>query len=577
MRYPDHPSTEYAVKVLSGEIVACKWIKLACLRHLTDLEHGQKRGLEFSEVAADRVLDFFTILKHSKGEWAGNRFELELWQKFILSNVFGWLRSSDGMRRFRVVYEEIARKNGKSTKLAGLGNYLFIFDGEPGAEIYSAATKRDQAKIVHDEATRMVKLCPSLKKRVTVYKNNLHIQATASKFEPLGSDADSTDGLNIHGAIVDELHAHKTRAMWDVLVTAIGSRRQPLVYAITTAGFDQSGICFEQRTYATQILKGTIQDDTFFAAIFTLDRKADWPDLEIEDDFRDEKVWIKANPNLDVSVKRDDLRAAVSASASSPASVNNLLTKRFNVWTQQSTRWLSLDIWDQNNIRPVDEDVLEGRECIAGGDIASVSDLTCFAYLFPDLKDPDLIDVVLRTWCPESRLHDPKNKYADQYQAWKRLGFLLTTEGDAVDYDFIRAQIVQDAQKFKIRELAVDRLFQGYEFSTKLNEQIGGTEQNPVIFACGMGFLSMAGPCNELESLLLRRKLNHGGNPVLRFMADSAAVKVDPAGNKKPDKDKSQGKIDGLVAILLALDRKLRVPVVTVSRYEDTSAKVITF
>jgi phage terminase large subunit-like protein len=259
--------------------------------------------------------------------------------------------------------------------------------------------------------------------------------------------------------------------------------------------------------------------------------------------------------------KIEDIRKKAQYALEIPAAQNNFLTKRLNIWTQQASRWLSLELWDANNTGTVDEDDFTGRECVGGLDLAVVSDLLCWVMAFPDINDPERLDILMRCWCPEARLHDTRNKYRDIYQAWERQGLLKTSEGDAVDYEFVRDQIKQDARKFKITAISVDRLFQGYEFSQKLDTDLGGTEKKPKVIACGMGYLSMAAPCNELERLLLIKKLNHGGNPILRFMADSVAVSMDPAGNKKPNKDKSQGKIDGIIGILLCLDRLLRAPV----------------
>src|SRR5512139_2470424 len=288
---------QYIDDVVAGRVSACHWVQQAAQRHIDDLEHGAERGLHFDQDAAEHVLKFFTILRHSKGEWAGRLIELEPWQQFLLWTLFGWKRA-DGTRRFRTAYIEVARKNGKSTMGAGIGLYLLAADGEPGAEIYSAATKRDQARITHLEAVRMVRSSPMLKRRIRTFRDNLNIEGTASKFEPLGADADTTDGLNIHGAIVDEIHAHKTREMWDRLDTATGARRQPLMFGITTAGYDRQSLCWTLNEYSKKVLDRVIDDDTFFGLIYTLDEGDDW---------QDEKTWIKANPNLNVSKKIDDL------------------------------------------------------------------------------------------------------------------------------------------------------------------------------------------------------------------------------------------------------------------------------
>lgn len=544
------PVTQYALDVVEGHVLAGRLARLACERHLRDLDTAWQRGLKWDPGSAQHVIDFFGYLKHSKGEWAGQTMRLEAWQQFRLGCVFGWKRrdekSGQWVRRFRTAYNEVARKNGKTTEAAGVGLYMLDADGEPGSEVYSAATKRDQARIVWDEAARMVRKSKPLSKRIRVLmgKGNMHVEETASKFEPLGADEDTLDGLNVHCAIIDELHAHKTRAVWDVLETATGSRRQPLIWVITTAGFDQTGICFENRSYSVEVLEGRIQDDTWFAYIATLDEGDDW---------QDESVWVKANPNLGVSVKLDDLRRLAEKAKALPAAVNNFLTKRMNIWTQQVTRWIDLDLWDEN-AGLVAEEKLTGRTCFGGLDLSSVSDLTAWVMVFPHDNDPEEVDVLARFWCPEARIHDKHNKYRDQYQAWAKRGLIKTTPGDAIDYEFVTKQVLEDAQKFQLVDLNIDRLFQAHQVAIKLMDELG---ENRVV-GMGQGFLSMATPMKEFERRLLGRKIHHGGNPVLRWMAGNVAVKQDPAGNLKPDKANSQGKIDGIVALVMALDRAMR-------------------
>lgn len=453
-----------------------------------------------------------------------------------------------------------------STLLAGIGLYLFMGDREPGAEIYTAAVKRDQAIITHAEATRMVKKSNDLRKAVTIFKNNISIENTACKFEPLGKDSDSCDGLNVHGALVDELHAHKTRDMWDVLETATGSRRQPLQIAITTAGFDRESICWEQHEYSEKLLKGTIKDDTYFSIIYTIDENDDW---------KDESIWIKANPNLGISVKLDDLQRKANKAKQISSAVNNFLRKHLDVWVQQSTRWIDIDLWDQNYSHDVNENELMGNMCYGGLDLSSVSDLTAWVLIFPDDADSEMIDVLCRFWCPEARLTDTHNRYRHQYEAWHRDGWLNVTSGDAIDYDDVYAQVLLDTTKnFNLKSMSIDRLFQGYQLAMNLSKEIDGNleikenDKKRKVGTMGMGFLSMAGPMKELETRLLKRKINHGNNPIMRYMADSLAVQEDAAGNKKPDKAKSQGKIDGIIGLLMALDRSIRERNIS-SKYEN--------
>lgn len=563
---PKHPVAAYIHGVLDGTIPAGKLVKLAVERHVRDLETGPKRGLRFDRAAAEHAIAFFGFLKHSKGEWAGKLFELSPWQQFILWVLFGWKRA-DGLRRFRTAYIEVPRKNGKTTLMAGIGLYLMVADGEPGAEVYSAATKRDQAKLSWDEAVRMVKSSPALSKMIRHWRasDTLVVEATASKFQPLGADADTMDGLNIHGALIDELHAHKTRSVVDVLDTATGARRQPLICEITTAGFDQTSVCFEHHTYTTQILEGSVQDDAWFGYIATVDL-SDKPGEG--DRWDDPTTWAKANPNFGVSVKPDDLQRKCDKARQMPAAQNAFLRLHLDVWTQQITRWIDLDLWDEN-AGEVDPDSLAGRACYGGLDLASVSDLAAWVMVFPRDDDPDQVDVLCRFWCPEARLAAKDNRYQSQYQAWARDGLLLTTPGNAVDYGFIKQQILEDATAYNLVDLNVDRLFQGMQVSLELQDE--GLE----VFPMGQGFLSMAAPMKEFERRMLGRKLHHGGNPILRWMAGNVAVRHDPADNLKPDKEASQAKIDGIVALVMALDRAMRRQTKKHSVYEDRGLEAV--
>ncbi len=534
----------YIEGVLNGTVIAGELVRLAVKRHLLDLQKGKKRGLYFDEAAAEKAVEFFSYLKHSKGEWAGQTFKLEPWQIFTVWVIFGWYQA-DGTRRFRIAYIEVARKNGKSQMGAGIGLKLAFADDESGAEVYSSATKKDQAIIVHGEAVRMVKASPDLLDSITVMKNSLSRLERNQKYEPLGADEDTLDGLNVHGAIIDELHAHRTRGVFDLMDTATGARRNPLLFAITTAGVDQTdgSICWEQHVYGEQLMKGLIEDDKYFAFICSMDDKDNW---------QDERNWYKANPNLGVSKKLGYMRDQAAKAAKMPGFLNTFLRLDLNRWTQQTTRWISMELWEQNAGPPIVERDLAGAMCYGGLDLSSVSDLTAWVLLFPNNMPDGRSTILCRFWCPESRLTDEHNRYREQYQVWAREGWLTATPGNAIDYDTVKAQVLHDAATFRVQEIAVDRLFQGYQLSMQL------AEEGLTVAACGMGFMSMAGPCSELERRLLGHTLRHGGNPLLRWMANNVSVKQDPAGNKKPDKSSSQGKIDGIVALLLALDRDMR-------------------
>jgi len=532
----------YIDDVLANRQVACKWVRLAVERHVKDMDTGAERGLSFDQTEAKKAIAFFSLLKHSKGEWAGQTIILEPWQQFILWVLFGWKRE-DGTRRFRTAYQEIARKNGKSTIAAGVGLYLMIADNEPGAEIYTAATKRDQARITHAEATRMVKSSPALRKEIRSFKDNLHIPDTASKYEPLGADADSMDGLNVHGAIIDEVHAHKDRRVWDVLETATGSRRQPLMFAITTAGYDRQSLCFGQHEYTEKILSGIIKDDSFFGIIFTLDEGDDW---------QDENVWVKSNPNLGVSKKIDDMQRLAKQAKEIPSKLFAFLRLHLNIWTQSETKWVPLEHWQACG-RAVDATGLRGRTCYGGLDLSSTSDITALLLVFPPQADGDDFQVLCHFWIPEEAMIERSRRDRVPYDAWVRQGYIMATPGNVIDYDFVLSQIDDDMQAYDLQEVAFDRWG-----ATKIAQdliELGGEE---FMVQFGQGFASMSPPMKELEKLILSHQIAHGNNPVLNWMADNLVSRQDPAGNIKPDKEKSIEKIDGMVALIMGLDRAIR-------------------
>ncbi len=533
-RRADHPAERWARRVEAGKIPTGDLVRLACRRHLRDLEEGAARGLRFDRARADYAERFFSFLRHSKGEFAGRQFELSPWQAFNIRTLFGWVRE-DGTRRYRAAYQQLARKNGKSTLAAGVGLYLFFADGEPGAEVYAAATKRDQARIVHDEAVRMVKASPGLRKHIGITRENLHVERTNSKFEPLGADADTLDGLNLHGAIVDELHAHRTRAVWDVLETATGARRQPLLFAITTAGYDRESVCWELYDYSCKVLDGTIEDDSFFAFVAAIDSTDDWTD---------ERCWVKANPNLNVSVKLDDLRRKAEKAKALPGAQNAFRRLHLNEWTEQADRWLDVAAWDA--MPPLDEAALAGRECFGALDLSSTTDLSAFVLVFP-LED-GTFGVLPRFWVPAEGMQRRTRRDRVPYELWVRRGFIRATDGNVIDYDVIRADVNELRKRYRIREVAVDRWN-----STQLMTQLQG--DGLTVFPHGQGFVSMASPTKTLEEVILGERLRHGGHPVLRWMAGNVAVKQDPAGNLKPDKAKSTDRIDGIVALVMALGR----------------------
>ncbi|MGE5553307.1 MAG: terminase large subunit [Betaproteobacteria bacterium] len=504
----------------------------------------RKRSGEFwfDEAAADRAVEFFErFLRHVKGKWAGCRFELQDWQRDdIIRPLFGWKRK-DGTRRYRVAYIEIPRKNGKSTLSAGIALYLLFADGEPGAEVYSAAADRDQAAIVFETAKAMVEASPALRKRSEIYKRAIVVPTTGSSYKVLSADAPTKHGLNAHGIIFDELHAQPNRELWDVLTTSTGAREQPLVVAITTAGYDRNSICWEQHEYAEKVLKGVIDDPSFFAYIAAADEKDDW---------RDPATWKKANPGLGVTVKLDYLEQEARRAAEVPAYQNTFRRLHLNQWTQQAERWLDIAAWDAT-AGEVDPDELIGRPCYGGLDLASTTDIAAFELVFPPTEEDPDFRVLSYFWVPKDNIRDRVTRDRVPYDVWAKQGLIEATEGSVIHYGAIRQKIENLAAIYPIKEIAFDRWG-----ATQLSQELDDAGFTVVPF--GQGFSSMSAPTKELLNLVMAKRLHHGGNPVLRWMADNMVVKQDPAGNVKPDKSKSTQKIDGIVALIMALDRAIR-------------------
>jgi phage terminase large subunit-like protein len=501
----DDPVTSYARAVLADQRIAGKLVRQACQRHLNDLAEGR---FTWDPAAAQRAIDFFGFLTHHKGEWTGQPIVLEPWEEFIIGSLFGWKRA-DGTRRYRDAYVEVARKNGKTEIASGLGILLAFFDDEGGAEVYAASTKREQSKIVWDEAARMVRASAGLRQRIKVFVGSMFIDGTASKFMPLGADMDTTDGLNVHGAIVDEVHAHKTRGMWDVLRTASGARRQPLRFAITTAGFDRKSLCWELHTFSIAVLNGLegAAADATFAYVAALD--------EGDDPF-DEKNWPKANPNLGISVKLDELREEAARAKEMPGSRNPFLRLRLNVWTEQANRWANMDAWDACSDAPFFRD---GLPRFGGLDLASTRDIAAFLLICPD---GEYVDVKAYFWCPAEGIVQRSQRDGVPYDVWADQGLIVKTPGNVTDYDRIRQDVRNIADDIGIGPIGYDR-WNASQLVAQLQDD--GAEMIPV----GQGYASLAMPMKEVEKLMLSGKLRHDGNPVLRWMVSNVQASEDPA------------------------------------------------
>lgn len=526
-----NPAELYAGQVRSGEILVCEYVRLAVERYYADLDRALDMGRYFDKKAAMRAIHFIEKLKHTKGEWAGQRFRLEPWQQFVLWNIFGW-KNADGTRRFRYAYIEIARKNGKTALSAGIGLYMLFADGESRPEVYSAATVKDQAKICFSDAAEIVK-ATDLKNYLTPYRNSIVYELKGGTMKPLSSDYGTHDGLNPSCGIIDEFHAHKDSGMFDVIKSAFGARRQPLMFVITTAGFNKSGACYAYRENVIKVLRGVNEDDSLFGIIYTLDDKSEWDDP---------KMWIKANPNLGVSLSADYLADQVKDAKNRPEAVRNVMTKNVDLWVDAERTWILDDAWQKciGTTAPAD---LKGCACWGGLDLSNVSDITAYVLLF---HENDRFQLLPHFWVPEEKMLEKIRKENINYDKWVAEGYVTVTPGNVIDYDFVKADILRIVADYDLRTSAYDRWNSSQTIIDLQNE---GMECNPF----GQGYGSMSAPTKEFEKLVLTGKIEHFGNPVLRWMLASTLVKTDPAGNIKPDKEKSTQKIDGIVAAIMAL------------------------
>jgi phage terminase large subunit-like protein len=535
-------ATAYARAVVANEIVACHLVKLACKRHLIDLELGAERGLVWRPDAAQFRIGFYPkYLRHSKGEWARKPVELAPWQKFTIGSVFGWKRA-DGTRRFRWVYEELPRKNGKSTMLAGVGLDMLVCDGEPGAEIYAAATKKDQARIIFDEAKRMVASSPALSNVLARFKLNISVEGTASKFEPLSSDEKTLDGLNPHCLLIDELHKHNNRGLLDVLDTALGARRQPLLWIITTAGDDApESVYAQENDYATKVLEGTIEDDSVFAFIATIDKGDRWDDPI---------AWAKANPNLGVSVKLDDLERQARKAAKSPSAQTAFKRLRLNVRTSSIERAIDMDVWRKNGGERINPADLKGRKCWGGLDLSSKIDISAWVKLFEPDEPGGRMLVVPRFWMPLDTLEDRAEKDRVPYRQWVNEGYIEVTPGNVIDHGEIERAVLGDAAEFDFQSV-------GYDPWNATQLAVALTEKGVPMVEFIQGLRSYSEPTKELIALLAQSKLDHGNNPVLTWMASNLKTHRDKNENLMPHKTHSTGRIDGVTALIMAIGRQI--------------------
>lgn len=497
----------------------------------------------YDKAAADYAVRFIECLAHTKGTWAGKPFELIDWQERIIRDLFGIIKPN-GYRQFNTAYIEIPKKNGKSELAAAVALLLTCGDGEERAEVYGCAADRQQAAIVFDVATDMVRMCPALNKRVKILTSQKRIVyvSTNSFYQVLSAEAYSKHGFNIHGVVFDELHTQPNRKLFDVMTKGSGdARMQPLYFLITTAGTDTNSICYEQHQKAQDILEGRKIDKTFYPVIYGAPDDADWTSPE---------VWKNSNPSLGETIGMDKVEAACESAKQNPGEENAFRQLRLNQWVKQTVRWMPMHKWDSCKV-DFDESLLEGRVCYGGLDLSSTTDITAFVLVFPPTDEDDHYYILPYFWLPEETLDLRVRRDHVPYDLWERQGYLMTTEGNVVHYGFIENFIDELGTRFNIREIAFDRWG-----AVQMSQNLEGLGFTLVQF--GQGYRDMSPPTKELMKLTLEQKIAHNGHLVLRWNMDNIFIKRDPAGNIKPDKEKSTEKIDGAVAMIMALDRAIR-------------------
>lgn len=531
---------EYARRVVAGKIVACKWIKLACQRHLDDLERAKEDGFAyyFDPAKAEKVAKFLQLLPHTKGKWASKRelIKLEGWQLFSVCIPFGWLQKKDNTRRFRTIVIFVPRKNGKSIIGGGLGIYMFTADGEFGAEVYSGATTEKQAWEVFRPAKLMVERTPELKEHfgVDVNASNMCRMEDGSRFEPvIGKPG---DGSSPSCAIVDEYHEHQDSTLFDTMETGMGAREQPVMLVITTAGSSIGGPCHQLVRDAERMLEGVIERPDLWAMLYTIDADDDWTS---------EQALIKANPNYGVSISGDFLQARQRDAMQSAAKQATFRTKHLNEWVGAKNAWLNMLRWKEAPARKSLTE-LEGRRCIAALDLASKIDIAGLLLLFPPIESDPLWHVHGRYYLPEARVIEELDSNTARYREFDSLGLLTLTDGEVIDFEVIKEDLREFAGRFQIEQVAYDpwqatQLAQEMQAEGLLMVEVRQTVQN------------LSEPMKEVEALVLQRKLAHGDCPILTWMASNVVAKLDAKDNIYPNKERPENKIDGIVGLIMGI------------------------
>ncbi len=533
-------ANKYIEDVLTGVVPACSYVKQACKRQRDDLKR-KRFPYHFDETRASKPCKYAELLHHVKAGKAGELILLEPWQVFIFTTVFGWV-DDEGNRRYQRAYVEVPRGNGKSTMLSCIGLYMLTADGEKGADCYSFATTRDQAKIVFNDAQQMARQNTDLKEAygLQVLAHSMVVPGTNSKFEPKSADGKTLDGLNTHCAIIDELHAHKTREVYDVVETSIGKRKQPIMWMITTAGFNLTGVCYEVRRYVTKLLDGSAKDDSHFGIIYTIDEKDDW---------RTEDALIKANPNWNVSVQPKAILSTLSKALTDPASENNFKTKHLDVWCNADSAFFQMAKWRKAYRPQVSLEDFEGMPCIYGLDLAAKTDITALVRLFFRQEDDDTVHYYAfpEFWLPQEKLQNSSNS---QYQSWAKQDLIHVSDGAINSLEDIQDYIAEDAKRFDTLAIAFDP-WQAYQLATNLqNEGLSMVELKPTVS-------NFSEPMKQVQALVYAGKLHTDGNPVLEWMASNLVAHYDAKENVYPRKETPDNKIDGMVALIMAMKQAI--------------------
>lgn len=497
----------------------------------------------YDKKKADRAVTFIENLCHTKGKWAGTPFWLLPWQEQLIRDIFGIVKP-DGNRQFRTAFVEICKKVGKSELAAAIALYLLYADNEPSAEVYGAAADRQQASIVFDVAKQMVEMSPALMKRSKLMGATKRIvnHGNAGYYQVLSAEVGGKHGFSVSGLVFDEIHTQPNRQLYDVLTKGSSDARQnPLHFIITTAGNDRHSIAYELHTKAVDILEGRRVDPTFYPVVYGLKDDEDW---------EDEANWYKVNPSLGYTVDVERLRDAYREAKQNPADEITFKWLRCNMWVSSTVAWIPDAIYMRGN-EPINMASLEGRDCYAGLDLSSTGDITALVLIFPPRDEDEKFVLLPYFWIPEETIPRRVKANSVPYDIWEKQGYIMSTEGNVIHYDFIEKFIMDLSEKYHILEIAVDRW--------NATHVIQNLEDNGLTMVpFGQGFASMSAPTKEFYRLLMEGKIIHGGHPVMRWMAGNVVVDTDPAGNIKVTKAKSKEKIDGIVAAIMALDRAVR-------------------